>query len=60
MFWYADFPDHYAGDATTATPEKGQFLLDHYAEQVALILRAIKADNETGRLMSEYYNHTRH
>ena len=60
IWWYADFPDHYAGDGKYGTAEKGQFLLERQAEKVAAILRAIKQDTVTETLTKEFYSRTRH
>lgn len=60
MFWYADYPDHYAGDATTASIDKGRFVLDHYATRLAQILRAVKSDTITPALEAEYVARCQH
>ncbi len=60
MWWYADFPDHYAGDATHATPDKGEFLLRGYSEKVAEIIKAVKEDREAERLQEEFFARTEH
>jgi len=55
IWWYADHPTHYQGDARAADAEAGDRLLDARAEQVARALRAIKADTEAARLQDEFY-----
>lgn len=55
IWWYADYPTHYAGDASPATTEVGERLLDTMAREVARAVRAIKADTETKRLLDEFY-----
>ena len=55
MFWYADYPDHYAGDAAHATIEKGRFLLERYAARVAEIIRTVKADQAAPTLQAEFF-----
>ena len=55
MWWYADHPTHYQGDARTATAEAGDRLLDAMAQTVARAVHAIKADTETKRLQDEFY-----
>lgn len=54
MFWYADYPDHYAGDASYATIAKGRFILDHFVRCLAEIVRAVKSDTITPALQAEY------
>ncbi|QBD76535.1 creatininase family protein [Ktedonosporobacter rubrisoli] len=55
IWWYADYPTHYAGDARPATAEIGEQLLDAAAQQLAQAIKAIKADTETRRLLDEFY-----
>ena len=52
--WYADFPDHYMGDGRAGSAEKGRYLLDFHARRVAGLVRAIKRDRVTPRLLREY------
>lgn len=58
--WYADYPDHYSGDAKYGSVEKGRFLMDRAAENVAGILRAIKTDTAAAGLAAEFYGRCRH
>ena len=55
IWWYADHPTHYAGDAHPAEAEAGERLLDAMAHAVARAVRAIKADTEAKRLQDEFY-----
>ena len=55
IWWYADHPTHYRGDARPATAEKGQRLLDSYAQSVARAVRLIKQDDVTPRLQQEFF-----
>ena len=55
IWWYADYPTHYHGDARPATAEAGDRLLDAMAQRVAQAVRVIKADTETKRLQDEFY-----
>jgi creatinine amidohydrolase len=55
MWWYADYPTHYAGNAGPATAEAGDLILEKMAQYVARAVRAIKADTETPRLQNEFY-----
>jgi creatinine amidohydrolase len=56
--WYADYPDHYAGDARTATREKGQFLVNAMADNLAEYIAAIKADTVVPGLEAEFFKNT--
>jgi creatinine amidohydrolase len=55
IWWYADHPTHYAGNARYATAETGERYLDAMAESIAKAVRAIKADTEAKRLQDEFY-----
>lgn len=55
IWWYADYPTHYAGDASPSTVEAGELLFEQMAQYVAGALRVIKADTETQRLQNEFY-----
>jgi creatinine amidohydrolase len=54
-WWYADHPTHYRGDGRPATAEKGNRLLEAYAQAVARIVRLIKQDDVTPRLQQEFF-----
>jgi len=56
IWWYARFPNHYAGDASKATPELGKLLEDHRIESLARVLRTVKADTSAPALQREYYD----
>jgi creatinine amidohydrolase len=56
IWWYADYPNHYAGDGSKATKEEGQLINEHYISQLAEALKAIKADTKTLQLQKEYFD----
>lgn len=53
--WYADFPDHYAGDASKATKEKGERLKELYVSVLAERIAAVKRDTVCGDLRREFF-----
>jgi len=55
IWWYANHPTHYRGDAHPATAEKGQRLLDAMARSLAATIRIIKEDEVTKRLQDEFF-----
>lgn len=55
IWWYADYPNHYAGEGSKATKELGKMLVDQYVDNLAQTIKAIKADKETLRLQEEFY-----
>jgi creatinine amidohydrolase len=54
--WYADYPDHYAGDARPATAEKGRALLQIEVEGLAAFIAAVKADKVAPALNAEFFS----
>lgn len=56
IWWYAKFPDHYAGDGSAATTELGEFDMKAWAASVADTLRAVKADQMAPRLQREFFD----
>jgi creatinine amidohydrolase len=55
IWWYADYPNHYAGEGSVATKEYGKLLVDQYVDNLAKTIKAIKADKETLALQEEFY-----
>ena len=55
IWWYAKFPDHYAGDGTGANRTLGEFDMKAWADGVANVIRAVKADQVSLRLQNEFY-----
>jgi creatinine amidohydrolase len=60
IWWYAKFPDHYAGDGTLANKELGDFDMKAWASAVANAIRAIKADQVSPRLQQEFFEGSKH
>ena len=58
--WYANFPDHYAGDARPATAEKGERILEYMVQRLAKVIRAIKEDRTAPELYEEFFRRTQH
>ncbi len=53
--WYSDFPDHYAGDARTATAEKGRILRQLQVDTLAAFIAEVKADQAVPTLAGEFF-----
>jgi creatinine amidohydrolase len=60
IWWYARFPNHYAGAGADATKELGEFDMKEWTSELVTALRAVKADSESLRLQNEFYEKTRH
>ncbi|MEZ4621950.1 MAG: creatininase family protein [Caldilineaceae bacterium] len=55
IWWYADHPTHYAGNAAHATADTGNNMLDVMATSVVRAVRAIKADTAAKQLQDEFF-----
>jgi len=53
--WYANHPEHYAGDARTASAEKGQALVGWMVDTLAAYIAAVKADEVVPALEREFF-----
>jgi creatinine amidohydrolase len=58
IWWYARFPDHYAGDGSVATRDLGEFDMKAWAAGVADAIRAVKADQMGPRLQQQFFDGT--
>jgi creatinine amidohydrolase len=60
IWWYARFPDHYAGDGSVATQELGEFQMHWWIDSIGKAIAAIKADDESLKLQNEFYEKSKH
>ncbi|HEX9510700.1 MAG TPA: creatininase family protein [Puia sp.] len=56
IWWYADYPNHYAGEGAKATRELGQLVTEHIIGSLEKALAAVKADTKTLQLQKEYFD----
>jgi creatinine amidohydrolase len=56
IWWFARFPNHYAGEGGKATRELGELLTQHRVASLVRVLRAVKADTAAPALQREYYD----
>ncbi len=57
--WYANYPEHYAGDARPATREKGLALRELEVAALAEFIQAVKNDQAVPALESEFFARVR-
>lgn len=55
IWWYGDFPEHYAGDARSASAEKGHKLLELEAAALSRYIEMVKADKLVPSLEAEFF-----
>lgn len=60
IWWYARFPNHYAGDASAANKELGEFDQKTWSREIAEALKAIKADDESLKLQNQFFEDAKH
>jgi len=56
IWWYASYPNHYAGEGAMATRELGQLITEHYIDSFVTALKAIKEDTKTLQLQKEFFD----
>ena len=60
IWWYAKFPNHYAGQGEVASRELGEFETKNWIDAIVKSIRAVKADQESQRLQNEFYERSKH
>jgi creatinine amidohydrolase len=60
IWWYARFPNHYAGDGGAATKELGEFDMKAWVDGIANVIRSVKADDESLKLQNQFYEDAKH
>ena len=56
IWWYAGFPNHYAGEGAKATAELGRVLSEARIDALVRALRAVKADQSAPALQKEFFD----
>jgi creatinine amidohydrolase len=54
IWWYAKFPNHYAGDGSQYSKELGAMLIKNDASQLAELIKYLKTDNSIKKLQDEF------
>jgi len=55
IWWYAKYPNHYAGDGQYASKELGDLIIDTEASQLAVMIKTLKSDKTVIELQNEFY-----
>jgi creatinine amidohydrolase len=58
--WYARFPNHYSGDGSAATRERGEFEMSNWQSAIVDAIRAVKADQQSLQLQNEFFEKAKH
>ncbi len=59
IFWYAQYPNHYAGDGSYAKPELGELLINSQADQLVELIKILKKDDAILKLQNRFYNESK-
>lgn len=55
IWWYASYPNHYAGEGGKATAELGKLLTEERIEALVKALKAVKTDTKTLELQKQFF-----
>ncbi|MHC4533393.1 MAG: creatininase family protein [Planctomycetota bacterium] len=59
IFWYAQFPNHYAGDGSYAKPELGELLINAQVEKLVDLIKILKKDDTILNLQNRFYKESK-
>ena len=59
IFWYAQYPNHYAGDGSYAKPELGELLINSRVDQLVDLIKILKTDDTILNLQNRFYNESK-
>lgn len=55
IWWYAQYPNQYAGDGTRSSVELGKLLIDSEADQLVKLIKTLKQNNRIKELQDQFY-----
>ena len=56
IWWYARYPNHYAGDGSHATREIGELVLNSESNQLATLIQSLKKDRTVKELEEKFFD----
>jgi creatinine amidohydrolase len=60
IWWYASFPNHYAGDGSEPNKAIGEMIFKSRSEQLAELIKFLKADDSAAKLKQRFYQEAAH
>lgn len=60
IWWYARFPNHYAGNGSSATRELGELIFNNQVEQLTKMIREVKGDTKVMQLQQQFFKEAEH
>jgi creatinine amidohydrolase len=55
IWWYAQYPNHYAGDATKSNEALGKLIVESEAGQLVQLIKKLKDSNKIEELQNQFY-----
>jgi len=55
IWWYARYPNHYAGDASIPSKAAAELLIEHRADLLADLVRVLKQNDDVMELQNRFY-----
>lgn len=55
IFWYASYPNHYAGDGSSPNKEIGELSFKSRSEQLATLIKYLKSNDSISSLQESFY-----
>jgi creatinine amidohydrolase len=59
IWWYASYPNHYAGDASFASLELGKLITDNTLNELITAIKSVKNDSQTLEIQREYFKNVK-
>jgi creatinine amidohydrolase len=59
IWWYASYPNHYAGDASFASVELGKLITDNTLSELITAIKSVKNDRQTLEIQREYFKNVK-
>ncbi|MBI3112549.1 MAG: creatininase family protein [Ignavibacteriales bacterium] len=56
IWWYASYPNHYAGEGSVGTRELGELVTEHRIASLVNALKTVKADTKTLEIQKEFFD----
>lgn len=59
IWWYASYPNHYAGDASFASVQLGKLITDNTLSELITAIKSVKNDRQTLEIQREYFKNVK-
>jgi creatinine amidohydrolase len=59
IWWYASYPNHYAGDASFASVELGKLVTENTLNELITAIKSVKNDRQTLEIQREYFKNVK-